>query len=136
MKPSGRFEFFVRHGGLAVAEFSFKEFESLPHGFSRFVQGCSAHNFREGFTRRTLCLLQDFIVCFLGQLIYPLPSRVETPPPHSGLAGSTASEPPRRVSISVNTATSVTRSGFRNLRWAVNKDGPSAANFLAPSAVS
>jgi hypothetical protein len=61
MKPSGRFEFFVRHGGLAVAEFSFKEFESLPHGFGRFVPGCSAHNFREGFTRRTLCLLQDFI---------------------------------------------------------------------------
>ena len=37
MKPSGGFELFVRHGGLSVAEFGFKEFESLPHGFSWFV---------------------------------------------------------------------------------------------------
>ena len=61
MKPSGGFELFVRHGGLAIAELSFEEFEGLPHGFSRFVPGCPAHNFREGFTWRSLCLLQDFI---------------------------------------------------------------------------
>jgi hypothetical protein len=61
MKSSGGFELFVRYGGLAVAELGFKELKSLPHGFRWFVPGCASDDFRKGFTRRTLCLFQDFI---------------------------------------------------------------------------